>query len=111
VVHDLTVHGLLRRIGEGPKGGGDLEEYADAHVGKTLLDLGRRSARGGGDHRDERSADGVAHVHVEGQRQQRHEYGASAQSGRAPKNPEASEPSHISPENSKICMDNNLHVC
>src|SRR6266581_836906 len=53
---------------EGTKGGGDLEEHADAHVGKTLLDIGSRSPRGGSNHRDERGADGIADVYFEGQR-------------------------------------------
>jgi hypothetical protein len=111
VVHDLTAPCVLRRIGKGPKGGGDLEAHADAHGGQpaspeaaaapeevaiTAMSAAPRASR---------MSTRKASVHT-GTRM-----APPPRPVRAPNNPATSEPSQISSENSTICMDDRLHAC
>src|SRR5581483_12299364 len=61
------------------QGGRNLEEHTDSDIREALFHVSCRRARGSRDHRNERSADGIADVHLEEQAEQRYEDNASAQ--------------------------------
>ena len=60
------------------------QKHTDANVGVALAHIRGRRAGRGRDHGNQRSANGVADVHVEQQRQHRHYHDPAAQSGQRP---------------------------
>ena len=60
-------------------GGGRLQKHADADVGIAFAHIGGRRTGRGGNHRNQRRADGIADVDMKQQRQHRHNHHAAAQ--------------------------------
>jgi hypothetical protein len=71
--------------------GGNFKKHADADVGEALAHIGSRRARGCGDDRDERCADGVLHVDAERQRERGHNDHSAAKAGKRAQKPARKE--------------------
>src|SRR5229473_6611735 len=66
---------------QGADGSGDLEKHAHADVGIAFPDVGCGGAAGGGNHGDQRSADGVVNIYTKEEREQGDNHDPAAQAG------------------------------
>jgi len=67
--------------GDGSDGGCNLEEHSDAHVAEALADVSGGSSGGGSNDRDKRGSDGVTHIDMKGEREERDDDDTAAETG------------------------------